>query len=337
VSRSEDGINSLGIVTTVDSSREQDLDELIAETTHGNRRSLSRLISRVENDRSAAKHVIGKLFQQTGRASVVGVTGPPGSGKSSLIAALARRVSAEGKKIAVVAIDPSSTFSGGALLGDRIRMRDLTEDPRVFIRSMATRGAVGGLCRAAADVVSILDAASWDHIVVETAGAGQTDLEIMKLAQTVVVVLSPGWGDEIQAFKAGLMEIGDIIVVNKADLPGANRTLLDIRGMLQTYGSERTWQPQVILTDSLKPSGILELVAAIREHQAYVAKYHLTRGGLMDGEAQLLAAIEQELELEFIPDLRRSQAFTEYEKQVANRAIDPYTAASNLIRSFRRE
>ncbi len=295
------------------------------------------MISKVENDRSAAKHAVGKLFQQTGRASVVGVTGPPGSGKSSLIAALARRVSAEGKKIAIVAIDPSSTFSGGALLGDRIRMRDLTEDPRVFIRSMATRGAVGGLCRAAADVVSILDAASWDHIVVETAGAGQTDLDVMKLAQTVVVVLSPGWGDEIQAFKAGLMEIGDIIVVNKADLPGANRTLLDIRGMLQTYDSERTWQPQVILTDSLKPRGILELMAAIREHQAYLAKHHLARGRLMDGEAQLLAAIEQELELEFIPDLRKTQAFVEYGKQVANRAIDPYTAASNLIRSLRRE
>ena len=337
MSRPEAGINSLGIVTIVDSSRQQDLDELIAEATHGNRRSLSRLISKVENDRSAAKHAVGKLFQQTGRASVVGVTGPPGSGKSSLIAALARRVSAEGKKIAIVAIDPSSTFSGGALLGDRIRMRDLTEDPRVFIRSMATRGAVGGLCRAAADVVSILDAASWDHIVVETAGAGQTDLDVMKLAQTVVVVLSPGWGDEIQAFKAGLMEIGDIIVVNKADLPGANRTLLDIRGMLQTYDSERTWQPQGILTDSLKPRGILELMAAIREHQAYLAKHHLARGGLMDGEAQLLAAIEQELELEFIPDLRKTQAFVEYGKQVANRAIDPYTAASNLIRSLRRE
>jgi len=324
-------------VTTVDSSRQQELDELIAEATHGNRRSLSRLISKVENDRNAAKHAIGKLFQQTGRASVVGVTGPPGSGKSSLIAALAKRVSAEGKKIAVVAIDPSSTFSGGALLGDRIRMRDLAEDPKVFIRSMATRGAVGGLCRAAADVVSILDAASWDHIVVETAGAGQTDLDIMKLAQTVVVVLSPGWGDEIQAFKAGLMEIGDIIVVNKADLPGANRTLLDIRGMLQTYGSERAWEPQVILTDSLKPTGILELIAAIRQHQAYVAKYHLAGGGLMDGEAQLLAAIEQELELEFIPDLRKSQAFAEYGKKIANRVIDPYTAASNLIRPLRRE
>jgi LAO/AO transport system kinase len=322
-------------VITVDVSKQKELDELIAEAMHGSRRSLSRLISRVENDRSAARHAVGKLFRQTGRASIVGVTGPPGSGKSSLIAALARQVSADGKKIAVVAIDPSSTFSGGALLGDRIRMRDLAEDPRVFIRSMATRGAVGGLCRAASDVVSILDATSWDHIVVETTGAGQTDLEIMKLAQTVVIVLSPGWGDEIQASKAGLMEIGDIIAVNKSDLPGANRTLLDIRGMLQTYGSERAWQPQVILTDSLQSNGILELRVAIREHQAYVAKHHSPRGGLMDGEAQLLAAVEQELELEFIPSLRRSRAFTEYGRQVANRTIDPYSAASNLIRSLR--
>ena len=320
----------------MDPATVQDLDRLIDGATHGDRRSLSRLISRVENDRTVAKQAIRAIFHLTGRASVVGVTGPPGSGKSSLIAALAKELGTA-KKIAVVAIDPSSTFSGGALLGDRIRMRDLAEDPNVFIRSMATRGAVGGLCRAAADVVRILDAASWDYIIVETAGAGQTDLDIVELAQSVVVVLSPGWGDEIQAFKAGLMEIGDIFAVNKADLPGANRVFLDIRSMLQTYGSERAWQPQVLLTDSLKPSGIKELVAAIMEHEAYVTEHHVTKGGLKDGEAQLLMAIEQELESEFIPNLRRSSTFAECVRQVANRTVDPYTAASGLIRSFRRE
>jgi LAO/AO transport system kinase len=295
------------------------------------------LISIVENDRVSAKRVIGALFKRTGRASIVGVTGPPGSGKSSLIAALAKKVSAAGKKIAIVAIDPSSTFSGGALLGDRIRMKDLAEDPNVFIRSMATRGAVGGLSRAAADVVRVLDAASWDHIVVETAGAGQTDLAIAKLAQTVVVVLSPGWGDEIQTFKAGLMEIADVFVVNKADLPGANKTLLDIRGMIQTYGPERIWKPPVILTASLKPRGILELLSAIREHQAYITKVHLYQHGLEDGEAQLLAALDQQLEFEFIPELRRSRAFTKYAKQIAERTVDPYTAASKLVRRLRHE
>ncbi len=318
-------------------TREQDLDQLAADAMHGDRRSLSRLISEVENDRGTAKEIVRALFHKTGQAAIVGVTGPPGSGKSTLITALARQLSAMGTKVAVVAIDPSSTFSGGALLGDRVRMRDLTEDPNVFIRSMAPRGAVGGLCRAAADVVRILDAASWNYVIVETAGAGQTDLDITELAQTVVVVLSPGWGDEIQAFKAGLMEIGDVFVVNKADLPGANRTLLDIRGMLQTYGSERTWQPQVLLTDSVKPSGIPDLLAAIKEHQAYVAKSHVARGGVTSGEAQLLAAVEQELELEFIPDLRRGQAFAEYAKRVTDRTIDPYTAASNLIRTLRRD
>jgi LAO/AO transport system kinase len=321
----------------VNPNEEQDLNQLIADAISGNRRSLSRLISRVENDRSAARQAIRTLFAQTGRASVVGVTGPPGSGKSTLIAALAGELRKRQQKIAVVAVDPSSAFSGGALLGDRIRMRDLAEDPDVFIRSMATRGALGGLCRAAMDVVRVLDAASWNYVIVETAGAGQTDLEIVEIAQTVVVVLSPGSGDEIQAFKAGLMEIGDVFVVNKADMPGANRTLLDIRGMLQTYGSERLWQPKVLLTDSVKPNGIQELADAIAEHQSYVAQTHLTRRGLANGEAQLLAAVREELEFEFIPDLQRSKTFAEHVKKVTDRTTDPYTAAAKLIANLKRE
>jgi LAO/AO transport system kinase len=295
------------------------------------------LISQVENDHRVAKQVVKRVFRDTGRAAVLGVTGPPGSGKSTLISAMTKELSSAGKKVAIVAIDPSSAFSGGALLGDRIRMKDLTEDPNVFIRSMATRGSVGGLSRAAADVTRILDAASWSYVIVETAGAGQTDLDIAQLAQTVIVVLSPGWGDEVQAFKAGLMEIGDIFAVNKSDLPGANRTLLDIRGMLLTYGNERKWQPPVILTDSIKPSGITELLVAIREHQEYVAKLDQTKGGLSSGEAQLLAAVRQEVELEFIPELRRSKAFAEYCKKIGDRTLDPYTAASSLLSTLKRK
>lgn len=318
-------------------TRDQDLNQLIADVLRGDRRSLSRLISKVENDRDAARQAIRTLFPQTGRASVVGVTGPPGSGKSTLIAALVGELRKTQRKIAIVAIDPSSTFSGGALLGDRIRMKDLTEDPNVFIRSMATRGAMGGLCRAATDVVRILDAASWNYVIVETAGAGQTDLDIVELAKTVVVVLSPGGGDEIQAFKAGLMEIGDVFVVNKADMPSANRTLLDIRGMLQTYGSERPWHPQVLLTDSLKPTGMRELMSAIAEHQSYVAQAHVTRRGLAEGEAQLLAALREELEFGLIPNLQRSQAFAKYGKKITDRTIDPYTAALRLIHTLKRQ
>jgi LAO/AO transport system kinase len=319
----------------MDAAQERSLSELIRDVMKGDRRSLSRLISKVENDRTIAKEAIKIVFRETGRAAILGITGPPGSGKSTLIAALSRNLSSAGKRVAVVAIDPSSSFSGGALLGDRIRMKDLTEDSNVFIRSMATRGAMGGLCRAAADVVRILDAASWHYVIVETAGAGQTDLDIVELAQTVIVVLSPGWGDEIQAFKAGLMEIGDIFVVNKSDLPGANRTLLDTRGMLQTYGSERAWNPPVLLTDSLKPTGIPDLVFAIQGHQEYITKSGASKRGLTHGEAQLLAAIRQELELQFIPELRQSEAFVEYGRKIAARTVDPYTAASSLIRALK--
>jgi len=309
---------------------------VIEGALNGDRRSLSRLISKVENDRTTGKETIKILYNRTGHAAIVGVTGPPGSGKSTLIAALTKELRLAGNSIAIVAIDPSSIFSGGAFLGDRIRMKELTGDPSVFIRSMATRGSTGGLSRATADIVRVLDATSWRYIMVETAGAGQTDLDIAELAQTVIVVVSPGWGDEIQAFKAGLMEIGDIFVVNKSDLQGANRTLLDIRGMLETYGSERKWNPRVLLTNSLKSTGISELATAVREHQQYLANSGMVKGGLTYGEAQLLAAIRQELEFEFIPEVRATSTFAELAEKIASREIDPYTAASSLISAQRR-
>src|SRR5512136_939802 len=196
--------------------------ELVEQALAGNRRALARLISQVENDGSLAAQTLAAIFARTGRARVVGVTGAPGTGKSTLVSELAKAYRGTGQTVGIVAVDPTSPFSGGAVLGDRIRMRDLSGDPGVFIRSMATRGSLGGLARATASAIKVLDAAGFDLIMVETVGAGQSEVEIAQTAHTVVVVEATGMGDDVQAIKAGLLEIADVFAVNKADRPGAD-------------------------------------------------------------------------------------------------------------------
>src|SRR5437773_11666453 len=209
-----------------------DVDALAREVVEGSPRALARALTCVEAGGDRAETLVARLYADTGRAHVVGVTGAPGSGKSTLVRALARGARARGRTVGVLAVDPSSPFSGGAILGDRIRMNDLVLDPGVFIRSMATRGALGGLCRAAADGVDLLDAAGRDLILVETVGVGQDEVDVMRLAHTVVVVSVPGLGDDVQALKAGILEIADLHVVNKTDREGAARTLGELRSML---------------------------------------------------------------------------------------------------------
>ncbi len=255
----------------------------------GNRRALGRAISAVENDRDDAPSVLRAIAGRTGRAHVVGITGPPGAGKSTLTSVLIAAYRAEERTVAVVAVDPSSPFGGGAILGDRIRMGQHSLDPGVFVRSVAARGHLGGLSRTTARVVDVLDGAGFDIIIVETVGTGQAETEIMHLAQTVVVVAAPGLGDEVQAIKAGVLEIADIFVVNKADSPLANKTL---RTLHEALGGpdERGWRQPILPTVATDGEGIEELRAAIEEHAAGFADDYRTQAATYRARRQLAVA-----------------------------------------------
>ncbi len=246
----------------------------------GDRLALSRLLSQIENDDPQGLEALSRLYPRTGRAHLIGVTGASGTGKSTLVNRLVlhlRRSPApetQPPTVAIVAVDPSSPFSGGAILGDRIRMRDLAGDPGVFIRSMASRGALGGLARGTLGVVDALDAAGFDLILVETVGAGQTEVDIARLAHTTVVVDAPGMGDDVQAIKAGILEIADILVVNKADLPGADRTLTLLRSTLEASRPPASqgegWEVPVLATSAVRGDGVADLAAALQAHRQFL-------------------------------------------------------------------
>jgi LAO/AO transport system kinase len=246
------------------------VEDLAARILGGAPRALARGLSWVERGGDEGEALMARLFPHTGRARVVGITGAPGSGKSTLTRALARVARARGLSVGVIAVDPSSPFSGGAILGDRIRMNDLALEPGVFIRSMATHGAMGGLCRAAADAVDLMDAAGRDVVYVETVGVGQDEVDVMGVAQSVVVVSVPGLGDDVQALKAGVLEVADVHVVNKADREGADRTLAELRAMLSLLpGGD--WTPPVLGCSALREEGIAALADALEAHAAHLA------------------------------------------------------------------
>jgi LAO/AO transport system kinase len=244
----------------------------------GDRLALARLLTQVENQTAEGKIALDELFPHTGNAHLVGVTGAPGTGKSSLVNQIARafRHPADGipaLTVGVVAVDPSSPFTGGALLGDRVRMRDLSGDPGVFIRSMATRGTLGGLANTTAEIVQVLDAAGYEIILIETVGAGQSEVDIARLADTTLVIEAPNMGDDIQAIKAGILEIADLLVINKADLPGVENTERALRSNLELAQSAETgWQTPILKTTAATGEGVEALAAAIREHRAFLGK-----------------------------------------------------------------
>ena len=291
----------------------------------GDSRALAKAISLVEREDSEAEAILAELYASTGRARIIGITGSPGAGKSTLVAALAKHYRKQQKRIGIVAVDPTSPFSGGAILGDRIRMAELYTDRGVFIRSMATRGFMGGLARATNDAVDLLDAAGFDIVLVETVGVGQDEVDVIRTVQTNVVVLVPGMGDDIQAIKAGLMEIGDIFVVNKADRPGADRTVNDVTVMMSLAEEHGAWIPPIVKSVALRGEGIAELDEALQKHLEF-----LRESGELDrrNRERVRIRIETLLKEKFMGRL------PDYEKildDVVGKRNDPHHAAENIL------
>jgi LAO/AO transport system kinase len=313
--------------------RDASADLLAERLVAGDRLALSRLISAVEAGRPDARQILRCLFPKTGHAHVVGVTGPPGSGKSTLTTRLAMNYRERGSTVGIVAIDPTSPYTGGAILGDRVRMMELHSDPAVFMRSMATRGMMGGLARSTLDIVLLLDAFGKDVIMVETVGVGQDEVEIARAADSTLVVGVPNLGDDIQAIKAGILEIADVLVVNKADLTGADRLVADLRTMLQ-LGSRVPaggWTPPIVQTVATEGTGVSELLDRLTQHRAYLEASGTWRTRRADSaRRQVHAIVEDRVQ-------RRLEAVTagdEWQARFASIAVreqDPYSVAEEAL------
>jgi LAO/AO transport system kinase len=305
--------------------------ELVAEVLQGQARSISRLISRAEAGAPECRPALAEIYRHTGRAHIVGITGVPGSGKSTLVRGLALAARKHDRKVGVIAIDPSSPYSGGAILGDRIRMNELNSDPGIFIRSMATRGVLGGLARASLDAVDLLDAAGFDVILLETVGVGQDEVDVVRATHTTVVVSAPGLGDDVQAIKAGILEIADIHVVSKCDRSDANKTVTDLKMMLG-LGVRDTegWQPPVISTSGETGEGIEALLATINEHRQHLQQSGgLARRRQLTAEMRMLKTAEDILRTRFVD--RRDGVAAALVERVMTRDMDPHTAALRLL------
>ena len=329
-------------------------DELADAAVAGDRRALARLLTAVENRTPTAEAALRRLYPNTGRAHLVGITGAPGAGKSTLVAALIAQVRAAGRAVAVVAVDPSSPITGGALLGDRVRMQAYASDDGVFIRSMASRGHAGGLAATSASAATVLDAAGFDLVLLETVGTGQSEVEVAAAADTTVVLEAPEMGDEVQAIKAGLLEVADIVVVNKGDRPGAQRTAAQLRAMLTSTvsarvaaghphgagspGDERVErprpkQPEVLITTASTGEGVPALLVALDRHRA------AGRAGLADAarlaraEAQVWAIVSERLRERFHGAASGRDTESTL-RAVAEHRLDPYTAADRLLASL---
>jgi len=307
------------------------VQQLVKAVLHGEKRAIAKTISIIENNEPQAQKITSLIYPKTGRAHIVGITGPPGAGKSTLIEKLVKELRNRGKTVGIVAVDPTSPFSGGAFLGDRVRMQDLSTDTGVYIRSMATRNHPGGLAKATKDAARVLDASGKDVVIVETVGAGQSEVEVVKVAQTILVVLAPGLGDDIQAIKAGQMEIGDIFVVNKSDRENANKAVGDVQAMLEMASEKKGWKPLVIKTSALTGEGIAELLERIDEHAKYLKTGPIDERRKERIESELLEALTQKITESIVSELKQKEQWNKITQEILSRETDPYSAADKLL------
>jgi len=324
-----------------------DYSDLIEKLLNGNSRAAARLITLVENDIGAAENIINAIYSHTGNAYILGITGSPGSGKSTFISTITKIFAEQGKKIGIICVDPTSPITGGAILGDRIRMKDNFSLKDVFIRSMANRGQLGGLARATEDAVKILDAYGCEIIIVETVGVGQSEVDIFKSAQTVIVLLVPGSGDDIQAIKAGIMEITDIFVVNKMDLAGADKKIADVMQMLELrmnykYESENheennmlisKWTPEIIKVNSITGENFERLIELINKHREFLkesgilVKYQKNRI-----KSETLQILKHKISKKVEGLIQSNPTIDEYLRLVMDKSLDPYSMANLIIK-----
>ena len=300
--------------------------ELVEEVLKGSVRALAKLITLVENEQPGAVEAMESIYAHTGNSYIIGITGPPGAGKSTLTDRITKELRRQDQTVGIIAIDPTSPFTGGALLGDRVRMQGVSNDEEVFIRSMATRGSLGGLSRATSDTVKILDAYGKDYIIIETVGVGQDEVDIVRTADVSILVVMPGGGDDIQAIKAGIMEIGDIFVVNKADRDGADRLVTEIKMMLELGSTSRDWVPPIIKTVATEDQGVDTLIQKIIEHRGFLnesGKLGLRRKERI--RTEITKMVEHEI-FRYLDGLttKNKEIFDQHLEEIADKKRDPY-------------
>lgn len=308
--------------------------DLVSRLLKHDRMALARLITKVENAEDGHEQVLRRVYRATGKAYHVGITGPPGAGKSTLVDGLARRLAGKTRRVGIIAIDPTSPFSGGALLGDRIRMSSLSTHPNVFIRSMATRGSLGGMARATKEVALLMDGFGMDYVVIETIGVGQVEIDVVDACDTTVLVLVPESGDGVQVMKAGLLEVADIMVVNKADRDGADKLIRELRAINEMREVKSSWEYPVLATEAINERGLDELVETIKRHEVFLKKsgdYEKHRR--QQAERQIRTLVEERIRCRLEQGLLKGRRLERLIEKVLTRDLSPFEVADRIMRS----